>query len=62
MGTSPLPVKSITRHSWPLSSEGSYRATPTVTRDIHFSGHFEGPVTLTPVADRLVLKLSLPVF
>ena len=34
------------------------RATPTVTRAIRFNGHLQGPVTLMPVAERLVLELS----
>ena len=33
-----------------------YRATPTV-----YNGHFRGLVTLTPIAERLAMELSLPV-
>ena len=27
-----------------------------------YNGHLQGPVTLTPIAERLTVKLSLPVF
>ena len=27
-----------------------------------YNGHLQGPVTLTPIAERLVVGLSLPVF
>ena len=39
------------------------RATPTVSRDIRYNGHLQGPVrvTLTRVAERLAMELSLPV-
>ena len=37
-------------------------ATPTVTRGILHNGHLRGPVTLIPVAERLAVELSLPVF
>ena len=59
-----LHILTCARHSWPLSSEGSL---PCYT---YFdTGHpsimviFEDPcVTLTPIAERLVVELSLPVF
>ena len=37
------------------------RATPTVTRGINLHGDLRGPVTLTPVANRLAVELLLPV-
>ena len=39
-----------------------YRATPIVTRGTRFNGHLQGPLTPTPIAERLALKLSLPLF
>ena len=39
-----------------------YRATPTVTRASVLNGHLRGPVTLTPIAERLAVELSLPAF
>ena len=36
------------------------RATPTVTRDIRFYGHPLGPVTLTPVVERLTVETFEP--
>ena len=62
METSPLPRDAnltYTRHSWPLSSEGSL--VPTVTQDIRLYGRHRGSMTLTLVAERLVVDLSLPV-
>ena len=49
----------VARHSWPLSSEGFFplRHGPTV-----YNNHLRGPVTLTRVAERLAVELSLPVF
>ena len=41
------------------------RATPIVTRDICLyicNGHLQGPVILTPIAESIAVKLSLPVF
>ena len=35
---------------------------PAVTRVYLYNGHLRGPVPLTPVAERLTVKLSLPVF
>ena len=34
----------------------------TVTRAYVFNGHLRGPVTLTPIAERLAVELLLPVF
>ena len=39
-----------------------YRATPTVTLGIHLFGYLRGHVTLTPIAERLTMELSPPVF
>ena len=39
------------RHSWPLMFMMAV-----------YDGHLRGPVTLSPIAERLVVKLSLPVF
>ena len=47
-----------TRHSWPLSSEGSL--AHTVTRDIRLYGRHRGTVSLT-ASERLVVEISLPV-
>ena len=44
-----LQILTYARHLCPLSSEDS-------------NGHFEGPVTLTPIAERSAVELSLPVF
>ena len=30
--------------------------------DVRLDGHLRGPVTLTPIAQRLAVELSLPVF
>ena len=38
------------------------RATPTLTRGICLLCSFRGPMTLTPIAERLTVELSLPVF
>ena len=51
-----LHILTCTRHSWPLSSEGSLKChRPTL-----YNYHHRGPVTLTPVAERLAVELSLP--
>ena len=42
--------------------QGSLACLTTVTRESVYSGHFRLPVTLTPVAERLAVKLSLPDF
>ena len=36
--------------------------TPTLTRGICFLWSLRGPMTLTPIAERLTVELSLPVF
>ena len=35
---------------------------PTLTQDIRLNGYLREPVTLTPIAERLAVELSLPVF
>ena len=55
-----LQILTYARHSWPWSSEGSltcHTYWPTL-----YNGHLRGPVTLTHVAERLTVELSLPVF
>ena len=49
-----LQILTYARHSWPLSSEGSLASV--------YNGHLRGPVTLTLIAERLAVELSLPVF
>ena len=44
------------RHSWSLGSEGSFACHTYCD-----TGHLQGPVTLTPTAERLAVELSLPV-
>ena len=53
-----LQILTQTRHSWPLSSEGS------IACHIYCdTGHYIWwPVTLTSIAERLAVELSLPVF
>ena len=66
METSPLPVKGCT--FLPMLGTHGHRALrvtclPHILRHgpTLYNGHLRGPVTLTPVAERLALKLSLPV-
>ena len=47
-------IFTYSRHSWPLSSEGSSH------RPTFYNGHFRGSVTLTPNAECLAVELSLP--
>ena len=37
-------------------------ATPTVTRGIPFNGHLRGPMTRTPIVERLAVEMSEPAF
>ena len=39
-----------------------WRATLTVTLFIRLYGHLRGPLTLTPITERLTSELSQPVF
>ena len=51
-----LQILTLARPSWPLCSESS------LTCRTHCdTGHLRGPMTLTPVAERLAVELSLPV-
>ena len=49
-------------HLWSLSSEGSLNSVPHLL--LHgasaYNGHLRGPVTLTHIAERLAVELSLP--
>ena len=56
-----LEISTYARHSWPLSSEGSL-ACNTYCDTEHPFIMVRGPVTLTPIAERLAVELSLPVF
>ena len=60
METSPLPVRGW--HSWQLSSEGSSVCHTYCDTEHPYNGHLRGPVTLAPIAKRLPVELSLPVF
>mgnify|MGYP003684331051 CR=1 FL=1 len=59
-----LRILTCALHSWPLSSDGSLISVPHLLW--HWSsvcnGYLRGPVTLTPIAERLAVELSLPVF
>ena len=55
-----LQILTYARHSWPLSSEDSL--TCHIYCDTLYNGHLRGPVTLTPVAERLAVELLLTVF
>ena len=56
-----LQTLTYTRHSWPLSSEGSLTChTHCGLSFITF--YLRGPETLTPTAERLAVELSLPIF
>ena len=58
-----LQILTYARHSWPLSSEGSLPChTYCDTVSSVYNGHLRGPVTLTPIAERLAVELSLSVF
>ena len=46
-----LQILTYTRHSWPMSSEGSWACST------YCDGHLRGPVTLTPIAERLAWEL-----
>ena len=48
-------------HSWPLSSEVSLACHTNCDTGL-YNGHLRGPVTLTTIAERLAVELSLHVF
>ena len=54
-----LQILSFVRHSWPLSSE--FFSMPHLLSQgaSVYNGHLRGPVTFTPVAERLAVELSL---
>ena len=61
----PLPMKNF--KCWPVLGTHCHwavrvlqRATPTVTGASVYNGHLRGPKTLTPVAERFAVELSLP--
>ena len=56
-----LQILTYTRHLWPLS-RGCSLACHTYCDTGHYNEHLRGPVTLTPVTERLAVELSLPVF
>ena len=66
MDTSPLPVKGC--RFWPmLDTHGHWavfiKVPPLLWHGASiYNGHLWGPVTLTPIALRLAVELSLPVF
>ena len=51
-------------HSWPLSIAVRVLSVPHLPwyGASVYDGHFRGPLILTPVAERLTVELSLPVF
>ena len=57
-----LQILTYARHSWSLSSEGSLAChTECYTGQLFIIGHLLGTVTLTIIAERLAVELSLPV-
>ena len=57
-----LQILTYARHSWPLSIKGSLSCHTYCDIGHPFIvGHLQGPVTLTLIAERLALELSLPV-
>ena len=50
------------RHSWPWRSEGFLAGDTYCDTGHPRNGHLCGPVTLIPIAERLAVELSLPVF
>ena len=50
------------RNSWALSSEGFFCLSHLLWHGTSvYNGHLQGPVTLTPIADRWAVELSLHV-
>ena len=52
-----LQILTYTRHSWPLSSEGSLACHILWHGASVNDGHLRGPVTLTPIAERLAVEM-----
>ena len=60
-----LYILTYARHLSPLSNEGFFSLPHQLWHGAYiYNGHLEvrGPVTLTPITDRLAVQLSLPVF
>ena len=58
-----LQILTYARHSWSLSREDSLACHTYCDTGHPFNkGHLRVPVTLTPIAERLAVGLSLPVF
>ena len=53
-----LQILTCVRQSWPVSNEGSHLLRHGA---FVYIGHLRGPVTLTPISERLAVDLSLPV-
>ena len=60
MDTSPLPVKGF--KFWPLLGTHGHWAAMVFKRTVTRDSNLYGPVTLTSIAERLAVELSLPVF
>ena len=54
-------ILTYTRHSCPIGTEGSLACHTYCITGHLFNGHLQGPVTLTPVVERLSVELSVPV-
>ena len=57
-----LQILTCARHSWPLSSKGFSMPRLLWHKASVYNGHPRRPPTLTPIAERLAVELSLPVF
>ena len=58
-----LKIFTYARHLWPLSSERSLACQNLLWHGASvYDGNLQGPVTLTTIAERLAVELSLPVF
>ena len=57
-----LQILNYTRHSWPLSREGSFKCHTHCDTGLPFIMVISEDPWNTPVAERLVVNLSLPVF
>ena len=53
-----MQILTYPQHSWPLSSEDSLACHTYCV----YNGHLRGPVTLTSIAERLAVELSLQGF
>ena len=61
METSPLPVSGC--KFWSIEQWGFFRMPHLLWHGVSvYIGHLRRPVTFTPIAERLALKLSLPVW